>query len=310
MRLAEIAELLARERLSHRISEEEGFFRHDPVGKRHEEIRIDRLVFLEAFQYSVLPVLEKHIKKDVLLNALEIGCATGFFARHLAPEWLQRKLICLDVNIDALKIFKENSYQNGIIGGSVYNLPFRDRTINTIIGYSSFDSFIYLNQALQEAKRVLLPGGKILFFQDLATQLYCLPGEPSTDPNAITSERYHHILIEEVGKAGLEILEGVKDYLEVTMIEPISQVRGRVPDFEIYERAFPVEAVWDRGHQHPITRRQRRLESGVSKKMVDLAIDGVGGNVMERWPELSELGVGRGDLIATLRMRYLVVKKS
>ncbi|MDO8638659.1 MAG: class I SAM-dependent methyltransferase, partial [Candidatus Daviesbacteria bacterium] len=204
----EVERRLALEKSIESMSEEENSFKYLPQPQRHEDNRLDRLILLKAFKQVIDPIINHHIHPKDKSPVLEVGCATGFFSRHLAPNWLQKRLISFDINTPALQRMKYDGYAGSIVQGSVYNLPFADNSLGAVVGYSSFDSFLFLDQAVSEVFRVLKTGGKVIWFQDLVTELYQFEKNPTHEEKLDTVERYHQILVNTVRKSNFNILEG------------------------------------------------------------------------------------------------------
>lgn len=312
MNKAEVKAKIARERFTHPFSEEEKYFKNNEDYSREiEGTRKDRLVFLKAFRSAVVPILEKHLKRINLGYILEIGCGTGFFSRHLAPDWLQDKLVSFDINPFSLESIWRSGFKSRIFQGSVYSLPLSNETLDAVIGFSSFDSFIHLDRALKETKRVLKPGGKMILFQDLTTELYCSDDGSTQKGEEIlaTVECYHSVLIEETEEAGLTILEGKENCLATIEVESMRKIIQRVSDFELEERAFPVLAFWNKGILEPPARPETREASGIKKEDIDQAIEEFGRRLQQNPLMLDPIKAGSGDLVEFVIMRYLVAEK-
>jgi SAM-dependent methyltransferase len=294
--------------IRHRIlaKPEEQSFRDGDLRLYHENITNDRLVFLPAFREATFGVLDKHLNKKKLKVALEVGCGTGFFSRFLAPDWVREKLISFDVSSLSLKALKEKE-SSAIFQGSIYSLPLKNKSIDAVIGYSSFDSFIWLSQALKEAKRVLKPGGKLILLQDLTTELYEIDNCTEED-RAASFEIYHKTLVEEAKKADLIILEGENDLIKILKVEKMSNIRLRVPDFELPDRTIPLMAKWDKGFLLPVTTTRSREQTGLSKEKIINDMD----TLCERCQKeglFNKSGAKAGDILTFLTMRYLVGEK-
>ncbi len=274
---------------------------------------LDRLILLKAFREGVVFILEKYLQKDELEIVLEVGCGLGFFGRWLAPDWLKLKLLSFDVNPLLTKAALEKDGRGQYFTGSIYRLPINDETIQTVIGYSSFDSLAFLTEALSETKRILKPKGKIILFQDLATNLYQKPSNPNEDPRE-TVERYHQSLCQEIEGGGFQILVGKEDLLSIVTAEKREEISARVPDFEWVDASpnFPMPVLWDRGYCKSPLRRQSREELKQEKpEILEEA---------QRWLEekmrdpdfkttLQEIKAGLKDIVQILTIRCLVAEK-
>lgn len=280
MNSKEVDGLISSRRSAFSPADEENNFRYKPdYPAFHEDIREKRLCFLKAFRKAVVPVLERHINRKTLQHAIEIGTGTGFFARDLAPKWLKERLLSMDINLPSLRKLQHEQRKLQVVRGSVYSLPLASESMDAVIGYSSFDSFLHLPQALKEAKRVLKKDGKLVLFQDLATELYKDEKEHlSASEQPLTLERYHQALLRDVSGIGLRVVEGEKNYLEAGAIEnPNLRVLRRLWGLE------PLPAVsWDRGCYGPAC-----LDSDLYRK------------IKQR----------EGDVDSIVRIRYLVTQK-
>ncbi len=292
-------------KLSTPLWEEKTFADNLEAPQHQEGIRLDRLVILPAYQDAVCPVLERHIDQGDLTPVIEVGCGTGSFSQDLAPEWLKPRLVSFDLNMHSLKFLAEKDSDAQLFRGSSYRIPIRDDAVSTLIGFSSFDSMLYLPVALGEVRRVLMPRGKLLLFQDLTTDLY----ESGKGSGLRSAEDYHKILIEEAENQGFIILEGTEDLLEAESVEPITSVRERIPEFELDEMPFPLIMIWDRGYVWPPRTRSsdtRNTQNTKEEIMEDLA---QGIPKMQKEGLFDNLDAKAGDLISVLKMRHLVLQK-
>jgi len=305
MSLPELKEGLAFHRATYKPSHEERNFIDDfGQPKHHEGIRLDRLVILPAYQNAIFPVLERHIDQEDSAPVIEVGCGTGSFSHDLAPDWLRNRIVSFDLNSPSLRVLMHNDNRAQVFKGSSYEMPIRDRAIQTVIGYSSFDSMLFLELALREAKRILESGGKLILFQDLITELYKSTCEDSRQ----SVEDYHEILVDEADEAGFSILEGRKDYLNGRSVEAIQTIRERFPDFDLDERPFPIVAIWDRGYvAHPYRLGNKERETFSKEDVMEDLTQGC--QRMQEEGALDEFNAKGGELVAFLAMRYLVLQK-
>ena len=272
--------------------------------EQHEGIRLDRLVILSAYQNAVCPVLERHIDQEDLAPVIEVGCGTGFFSRDLVP-WLRDRIVSFDLNLPSLRVLAQSDKRTQVFRASSYRIPVKDQVVSTVIGYSSFDSMLHLPVALGEVRRVLQPWGKLILFQDLTTELY----EPPRGDSRQSVEGYHEILIEEAGNQGFIILEGREDLLETKSVEPIQSVKRRVSDFDLEEIDVPLVTIWDRGYVYPPGMRLGNRQ-GLKYSKEEIRADLMQGcRKMQKEGYFNGLQAKGGDLVAFLKMRYLVLQK-
>lgn len=213
--------------------------KHTEYLKTHAVNEQMRMLVIGALRKGTKGILDKHVLGSK--RVVEVGCGTGFFARHLAPGWLNKGLISFDIARFSVEEFKRQKPDAQVLQASIYELPFNPSSVDTLIGLSSFDSFSFLDKAIAESHRVLREGGKIVLFQYLGIGL----GSPLTtsweevDNNRNEAERYHRRLVSVVQNQGFNILEGTKDYLEYTDVEQLKRIKGRVKLPEIQARLKP-----------------------------------------------------------------------
>ena len=99
-------------------------------------------------------------------KVLEIGSGIGFLRRNWSKkfngEW---------VKLDSQPFFLKDArtrFPNGdYLCASAYELPFPDKTFDVVCGFNSYDNFMDLETAVQEAARVLKSGGRFFHMMDL-----------------------------------------------------------------------------------------------------------------------------------------------
>lgn len=298
------------EQATHRpINEERWFLGTNVYPQTHQDISASRLCFLAAFQNAVGPVIDEYLGQAALEHVLEVGCGTGFFSRFLAPDWLRSRMVSMDIRRDGLKELKRNRPDEALLQASSYSMPFRTGSLDAVIGYSSFDSYLYLGNVLRETDRILRPGGRVILFQDLATDTYLMNKETATVEDRLkTPENYHVILVEEARQGGFEVLDGEGHFIDVLAVEPISDIRKRVPDFETYKRELPMMGIWINGAGFmPPFRRETRTALGLSRERVIEMME-----TLERFSAQSyvEANARNNGFIERVQMRYLVLEKT
>lgn len=224
---------------------------------------------------------------------------------------MRRRLLSYDIHRPSLLVNATKNDERNIFQASSYQQPFPKNSIQAVIGYSSFDAYLYLNKVFFETARVLKKGGKLILFQDLLTDVYNFERKLSGKERVETVERYHAVLVDEAEKVGFKILGGREDYLEVFEVESAKNVRKRVSDLELNARPFPVIVSWDRGIWGPLIRTESRENAGVTKESVDEAISKIGAGLKEGLIKniIKGLNAKPGDLITRLKIRYLVAEK-
>ncbi|RKY38859.1 MAG: hypothetical protein DRP76_03945, partial [Candidatus Omnitrophota bacterium] len=140
----------------------------EPSG-RYESMRIFdiyeevRALVREATRVVVKEIFDKFIPKDTFI--LEIGSGKGELFR-LVPGEYKPNIIETDKNINYLRYTLEERSKKRL-SSDVYRLPFRSNTFLVVVGYSVFDTFLDLRQAIKEMSRVVKENGRIIHFLDL-----------------------------------------------------------------------------------------------------------------------------------------------
>lgn len=289
--------------------DEKGFLTHgDEFEKNHRLVERNRIVLVDAYRNAVLPILEKHIDQEQGGIVLEEGSGTGFFSRHIAPEWLKRRLMSFDVNPVAARSHKNLDPDSQVFLGSAYRIPVSEDITGTLIGFSSFDSLVNLPRAFRECLRVLRPGGKIILFQDLTIDLYEFNQILSAEERISRTENYHKLLIEDAEKAGLQVIEGRDEKLRGVSLERYDELKSRIEDLEIPESFTPFVINWNRGMYEPFVRSSTREAVGISKRdhfrFLERSL-----KKLRKNGYFEQFGAGPGDVVKMLTMRYLVLQK-
>jgi len=296
-----------------RIEDDEKRAIEDESLKDHQGNERDRLVVLAAFQNTIQPVIEKHLRG--VQRVLEVGCGRGFFTKWLAPDWLKERTLSADINSSLLA---EAPKDGTFLCASAYRPLVKENSLDAVVGFSSFDSLLFLTTALIRAKQALKPGGKIIFFQDLATDLYLEPGEEGVKiAGWRTIERHYKDLTNDLEQTGFRIVEGGLDnFLEAAAVETREEIQRRV-DADFPEEKYPLFVVYDRGYTVPVFSRQTREENHILKKQtegilnyqnhqeyLEFIIDSYKPKI-----DLKGFKVGNEDVLEWVRLRYLVAEK-
>ena len=101
-------------------------------------------------------------------SALEIGAGTGYFSLNLMRAGLIGELTCTDISSGMLDVLQENARRLGLsqvdtVQADAESLPFGDESFDLVIGHAVLHHLPDLDQAFSEFRRVLRPGGRILF---------------------------------------------------------------------------------------------------------------------------------------------------
>lgn len=185
-------------------------------------------------------ILKYAPKKDVL-RILDVGTGPGFFAMTLALAGHQ--VTAIDITEQMLEYAAANASAYGADVNFVLNrgesLPFEDNSFDLIVNRNVIWNLEYPENALKEWKRVLSPGGRMVYF-DANWYLYLFDEELAERKNKLNKElheKYPH------RKASGDLKpERVKDLENIALSLPLSKVNRPAWDRE-FLRGIGMEIV-------------------------------------------------------------------
>lgn len=216
--------------------EEAKYFREENLSEMHRSNKKGRLKILESLQSATAEITLKYLPPRIK-NILEIGCGENFLREYLLPQSLRSKTISFDINTLALSNIRGED-RSRTFQGSAYEIPVRTNSVDAVIGFSSFDSLLSLEQAIAEVSRCLKPQGVIIFIQDLATSLHAIPNNNSSlNYSAFTC---HDALTEAIDEQeNLEIVNRKNNVIEVAETVDRQTISQRVDPFAYQEKVNP-----------------------------------------------------------------------
>ncbi len=111
--------------------------------------------------------LIRRINPQAAMKLLDVGGGTGDIAFKFLEKGGQDVVIC-DINEEMLKVGRDRGLDRAIITGprwvrgNAEQLPLEDSSINTYVTAFCLRNVTHLARALEEARRVLRPGGHFL----------------------------------------------------------------------------------------------------------------------------------------------------
>ena len=155
------------------------------MSKSNNESMIDRDAMRQAFEkaadsYDAAAVLQQEVARRLVermdymtmqpVRILDAGCGTGFITRLLAQRYPSAKIHALDIAFNMLqqarskRSFKQRwNRQLNYIHAEVENLPFADASMDLVISGLTLQWCQDLDKVFAEFRRVLAPGGLLLF---------------------------------------------------------------------------------------------------------------------------------------------------
>lgn len=127
--------------------------------------------FGETGRAQVLGKVRKLLGPELDLgfdSALEIGAGTGYFSLNLMAAGLIEELTCTDISSGMLDVLEGNARRLGLpnvntVQTDAEALPFRDQSFDLVIGHAILHHLPDLDRAFAEFRRVLRPGGRLVF---------------------------------------------------------------------------------------------------------------------------------------------------
>ena len=100
-------------------------------------------------------------------DALEVGAGTGYFSLNLALAGAVDRVTCTDISPGMLEVLEGNARRLGIDvrteACDASALPFEDRSFDLVLGHAVLHHLPDLEASFREFRRVLRPGGRIVF---------------------------------------------------------------------------------------------------------------------------------------------------
>jgi ubiquinone/menaquinone biosynthesis C-methylase UbiE len=138
------------------------------------------------------PESELRLLEDVDgLDAIELGCGTGYGSAHLARRGARP--VGLDNSIEQLRSARTLQEEFGIrfplVHADAERPPFADESFD--IAFSEYGAAIWCDpyRWIPETARILRPGGRLVFLGTGATLMLCFPPDDDEAPAAPTLHR-------------------------------------------------------------------------------------------------------------------------
>src|SRR5918994_7938199 len=118
---------------------------------------------------QVIGKVEKLLGRDPgpFARSLEIGSGNGYFSLNLLQAGIVRSAVCTDVSPGMLAALRANAQRLGLdvetAACDAAALPFGDGEFDLVLGHAVLHHLPELERAFEEFRRVLRPGGVLLF---------------------------------------------------------------------------------------------------------------------------------------------------
>lgn len=117
----------------------------------------------QHFEPWFLPLYKKTLEQIQLTEnhlLLDAGCGSGMFT-NLAIK-AGAEVIGIDAAPGLLEVARKRNPRNNFLEEDLESMPFADNSFHVVAGFNSFQYAGSFEKALQEAKRVLRAGGKLV----------------------------------------------------------------------------------------------------------------------------------------------------
>src|SRR4051812_18747292 len=100
-------------------------------------------------------------------RSLEIGAGTGYFTLNMLQDGVVREATATDISPGMLDALQANATRVGVtvqtVACDAEELPFADASFDVVLGHAVLHHLPDLDRAFAELRRVLRPGGTVLF---------------------------------------------------------------------------------------------------------------------------------------------------
>ncbi|MCA9232616.1 MAG: methyltransferase domain-containing protein [Planctomycetales bacterium] len=137
---------------------------HSKDGAMHVALNCNEHFSTEGYLGQV-ELLEKQLVSCRAEKVLEVGCGTGFNTRHLAARLSGTNFIGLDLSSSHVDTARSEAYEYGNVEfetGDFQQLRFEEYTFDAVVAVECLCQTHDMRRTLQEAFRVLRPGGQLL----------------------------------------------------------------------------------------------------------------------------------------------------
>jgi ubiquinone/menaquinone biosynthesis C-methylase UbiE len=124
----------------------------------------DHPFFQRPFYRRIHARMLQIVASDEPTFVVDVGCGTALFTIDLARHFAAAEVVGVDISEPMLRIARKRARgpSPAFVQGSVYALPFADRSVDVVTNSISYHWYLEPRRALGEIRRVLRPGGRLL----------------------------------------------------------------------------------------------------------------------------------------------------
>jgi len=161
-----------------------------------------------------LPALRELLGAVAGTRLVDVGGGTGLTTDAFAPH--DGQAIVLEPEAEKVAFGRAKRPRLAFVRGRAEDLPFPDASLDRVVGIVSFHHVERPDRALNEIRRALRPGGRLVFLELYPDHPGLLPRlfgrhAHGTDPHFYPPDRLRDLLAAH-GFRGVSVREGVKAY--------------------------------------------------------------------------------------------------
>lgn len=123
-----------------------------------------------AKNYDVNAHLHRRIIDDLLgflpnskpQSIADLGCGTGLLTEEIRKKYPRARIMGVDLAPGMIEAARAKDCATELVEADVESLPFKDHEFDLLVSSSSFQ-WMDMDKVIREARRVLKPGGQLIF---------------------------------------------------------------------------------------------------------------------------------------------------
>ena len=130
----------------------------------------------QRYLARTLSVLQEWAAIHPTERVLDVGCGTGLFEQRVLTREGAREMVGVDLSPKMLAEARTNLHAAGnvrFVQADAAALPFAESRFDVVVSASAFHYFSAPREALQEMRRVLKPGGRLVILDWCRDYLAC-----------------------------------------------------------------------------------------------------------------------------------------
>ena len=153
----------------------------------HEAAIFEKLAQVASIRRRFAPLFRQVVEAQTVHipptgSVVEVGSGDGYLAAFLPPTIAQRAVFTEPTSLGLQRLI-ETQPNAEVRQARADQLPFDDGSVAAVVACCVFDLVVDLDRAWAEWTRVLAPGGVVVHWLDLATDLHCLFAEIVNESN-------------------------------------------------------------------------------------------------------------------------------